>query len=542
MKRLSLSRVLPVLQILLLLLDVGCVKPDRLPIFDTQLRYPEASAPEKSLWEPPEPPPQFLADENLVTTASGSLELTVEQAIQLALRNNRDLRIVQVNPVIAGTFEAFERGVFDPVMIGDLTVSREKSREVSQSGVWSTEVEDGHTAAVGLSQKLPTGTLVDVSAAQTGSDPDSTPPEQKARIGLSVTQSLLRGFGPMVNLVSIRQAELGTAISNHELRGFTEALLANTEIAYWDYVLAGQTIEIYERSLAIAQQQLDEILQRIEVGTLPRIEAAAAHAEVARREQALIDVRSQLEENRLRLLRLINLGQGRGFDQRIMATSEAGFDPSPISDLADRLLLAEKLRPDLSEARLRLRQNRLSTTITRNGLLPQLDLFITLGKTGYGGAFADSLDEVDGDHYDVRGGIRLSHYLNNRQAVARDLAARASWRQASEAVENLRQLIDLDVRLAVNEFERSRQQIAATRATRLLQEETLQAENERFDVGASTSLLVAQAQRDFLASSIDEVEAIINCRKALVRLYLAEGSLQERRGVRLADSALGGHQ
>ncbi len=127
--------------------------------------------------------------------------------------------------------------------------------------------------------------------------------------------------------------------------------------------------------------------------------------------------------------------------------------------------------------------------------------------------------------------MRLSHFLGNRAADAQHLAARASRRQAAEALANLRQTVQVDVRLAVNEVERARQQISATRATRALQEETLNAEKERFDVGASTALLVAQAQRDLLASRIAEVKAIVNYRVALVRLYLAEGSLLERRGV-----------
>ena len=68
------------------------------------------------------------------------------------------------------------------------------------------------------------------------------------------------------------------------------------------------------------------------------------------------------------------------------------------------------------------------------------------------------------------------------------------------------------------------------------QEESVKAEQERFEAGTSTSLIVAQAQRDLLASHILEVEAIINYNKALINLYLAEGSLLERRGIRMATS------
>jgi outer membrane protein TolC len=323
--------------------------------------------------------------------------------------------------------------------------------------------------------------------------------------------------------------------SRYELRGFTEALLAETEIAYWNFVLAKKEIEIFEQSLAVAQQQRKEVELRIEVGILPEIEAAAARAEVARREQALINARSLLEERRLRLLRLINLPPHGRLDRHVNATSHPDLNPESITDLPDRVLLAEKKRPDLNEARLRLRQNRLETVVTRNGILPRLDLFIALGKTGFADTFSDSFRELDGDTYDFTAGFRLSHYLGNRAAEGRDRAARASWQQSVEAVDNLLQLVRLDVHLAVNEVERARKQISASSATRVLEEETLQAEKERFDVGASTALLVAQAQRDLLVSLIAEVKSVVNYRIALVRLYLAEGSLLERRGVIFGD-------
>ncbi len=165
-----------------------------------------------------------------------------------------------------------------------------------------------------------------------------------------------------------------------------------------------------------------------------------------------------------------------------------------------------------------------------------------MGKTGFENSFSESFRELDGDTYDFTAGIRLSQFIGNRVAKGRDLAARASRRQAAKAVDNLQELIQVDVMLAMNELERARQQISASRATRILQEETLKAEEERFDVGASVALLVAQAQRDLLQSRIAEVEAIINYRIALVELFLAEGSLLERRGVSLDFNPYSGFQ
>jgi outer membrane protein TolC len=98
-------------------------------------------------------------------------------------------------------------------------------------------------------------------------------------------------------------------------------------------------------------------------------------------------------------------------------------------------------------------------------------------------------------------------------------------------VANLEQLVQVDVRSAYIEVQRAEEQIAATAATRRLQEETVRAETEKFRVGRSTALLVARAQRDLVLSQIAEVQVVIRYRQALVDLYRLEGSLLERRGV-----------
>lgn len=520
----------------LLLSAGGCLTPDRWGVFkpDPSLRAPAASDPAFPVPEAYRPrlaePPVFEPP------APGEIqELSLEQAVMLALRGNKDLGINELSPVIAGTFEQIERGAYDPELFAEVDYRRERASETSRATEERFDAEGTQqTVIAGLRQPLPTGTTLEATAETNRSLSNRAPDQDVSRVGLSVTQSLLRGLGPQVNLARVWQAEAGTLASVYELRGFTEALIADVETAYWKYVLAVKEIEIFERSLAVAKQQTDEIEQRIEVGILPQIEAAAARAEVARREQALIFAQSVREERRLRLLRLLGQDLSAPPAAEIHATSEPAVEPRFVSDLADRLELALRSRPDLEEARLRLEQERLETVVTRNGVLPRLELFMTLGRTGYADTLGESLREMGGSTYDFSAGIRFSHLLGNRSAQARDLGARASRRQAVEAVANLSELVRLDVRLAANDVERTGREIEASAATRRFQEQTLSAEQERFAVGASTSLLVAQAQRDLLVSQIAEVESIVNHRIALTNLYLAEGSLLERRGVTLA--------
>ncbi|MDF1556073.1 MAG: TolC family protein [Deferrisomatales bacterium] len=525
----------------LALMTTGCLTPDRWAAFEADPLPRPAATPDPAFPAAEELQPRRVEPPGSAPTSPGEpWELSLEQAVMLALQNNRDLQVRQLNPVIAGTFEQLERGTYDPELFAGAEYARERANETSNAtGERFSVTDSGASVIAGVRQSLPTGTALEASAEHNQNTSNRSPDQQVTRLGLSVTQSLLRGFGSEVNLASVRQAELDTRASVFELRGFTEALLAEVEIGYWNFVLAVREIEIFERSLALARQQLDEIGQQIEVGLLPEVEAAAARAEVARREQAVIAAQSEREERRLRLLARLGHDLATSDVSEIRTTSTPELEPRAITDLADRLQLADRSRPDLAEARLRLEQERLETVVTRNGVLPRLELFLTLGKTGYAETFATSLRELGGDTHDITAGIRFRQLLGNRSAQARDRAAQATRAQAVEAVANLLEIVRLDVRLAANAVERTRLQIVASAVTRGFQEETVSAEQERFDVGASTALSVAQTQRDLLITQIAEVESIIQHRIALTQLYLAEGSLLERRGVQLVGGSGG---
>lgn len=516
---------------------IGCIHPDSW--YDLDELYADLPATEHALSKGDSllKEPGSSEKHQLPKIESGHLALSLEEAVYFSLQYNHELRVERYSPLIAGTFEQVERGAFDPELFAKLQYSEETATETSRSTEELFSVEGNEVEAeAGLRQRIPSGTELEVSAGYGRVRSNRTPQQQDVRLGLSITQSLLRGFGPAVNLIDVRQAQLDTQVSLYELRGFLEVLVSEVEIAYWRYVLATESITIFEQSLNIAEKQLSEVENRIEVGVIPRNAAAAAKAEVARREQALIEARGSHNEYRLRLLRLLSANNNEHFQLTIEPTSKPRTVTEPVSDLDERLELALEMRSELNEARLRQERQGLEVVRTRNGLLPKLEVFIDLGKSGYAESFNGAWSDLDQDNYDLLTGISFSHYLGNRAAKAKDLAARASQGQADIAVENLENLVKLEVLLAANELKRATEQIAASAVTRTYEEQTLQAEQERFSVGDITSLLVAQAQRDLLVSQLNEIEAIVLYRIALVKLYLAEGSLLLRRGIRLENS------
>jgi outer membrane protein TolC len=465
------------------------------------------------------------------------LTITIRDAIMMGIGNNQSLQVEKLAPAVTKTYEAQALAAFDPVMSGQ--VSREKSLTESDSTTGITNINAREVAGnVTLDEFLPTGTKISVegttdllmSSLYSG-DFD------QARAGVSITQSLLKGGWLGVNMATLREARLDTRISEFELRGFAEGLVAQIESAYWNYALAQQQIEIYSNSLKLAEQQLEETRSRIEVGKLAKVELASAEAEVAQRKEGLIDARSGLELARLGLLRLLNPPSTNLFDREVVLADKLIVPDVTLDDVSSHVAVALRMRPDLNQARLSLARGELEVVRTRNGLLPRLDLFVALGNTGYATSFSKATGNINGDFYDYTAGLQFAYPIGNRDADAQHRRAELGREQAAEALTNMAQLVELDVRSAYIEINRTREQTMATAATARYRDQALQGELEKYRVGKSTSLLVGQAERDLLSARIQEVQTTIGYIEAIVNLYLREGSLLERRGLTLSPRA-----
>ena len=347
-----------------------------------------------------------------------------------------------------------------------------------------------------------------------------------------MTKALKRGRGHSVNLASIRQAELDVELTNSELRGFAETLVATVEETYWQLLLAKEQVAIFKASLELARRQLSATKERVAVGGMAEMEMAAAQTEIALREEALINARSRVETLEVRLLRLIepkamNLGE-----RNIDLATKAVLPDEKLDTVAEHVRAGLTKRPELQEARLRVQREDIELIKTRNGLLPKMDLFLNLGESGYARSFGSSFGLTGSEGYDVAAGVTFELPHHNREARASHERAKLTKTQLEESLRNLEDLVREDVEVAYIELKRTKEQVQATAATRRLQEEKLRAEMAKFKVGKTTSLLVAQVQRDLVESQVSEVEARTNCAIALIELYRLDGTLLERRGIK----------
>ena len=453
--------------------------------------------------------------------SQGELRLSVREAVLMALEHNPSLKVQRLNPALLRTSEQEEQAAFLPRLSAELSVSRSLSGTVGDS-------PEGRLSA-GLSELLPSGTEVEASVSGGSGN------QQSAGLDLKLTQSLLQGAGATFNLARVNQARLEAFGSRYELKGFAESLVAEVETAYWEHYLARTQVEIYRDSLRLAERQLQETLERIQVGKLSQSEKAASAVEVASRRGALLAAENRREASRLKLLSLI-LPQGGPWEASVELLDRPPEAQEKLEEVGPHVEMGLRFRPDLNQARLSLQRGELELARTRNGLLPKLDLFISLGKTAYADSFSEAFRQLLEEPYGWSAGLSFEYPLGGRAAEAKHERARLSQSGLEEGMQNLKRLIERDVRTAHLELSRAAEQTRSDTMIRLLQEEKLQAESEKFRSGKSSTFLVAQSQRDLLNSQLAEVEAAVSYLRAMISLYRLEGSLLERRGISLPEA------
>jgi len=467
-----------------------------------------------------------------VRSGEDTLRIGIQDAVIIGLENNPTVTIQRIKPEIMQTYVGEQRAAFDPsVTVSGQRTTTSSLRRLGAARTPFAYEEERFDVNAGVTGFLPTGTVLSLTSGMTGSVSNLYTDQYAGTIGLTVTQSLLQGFGFKSNLIGLRKARLDWDISRSELQGIAENVIADIEQSYWTLYLTDQEVKIQNRSLELARQQLIESAERVKVGRLPELELAAVEAELAVRQSALIDAQSRYEQARLRFLYLLNPRQDSLWYKTPVPLDSPFLPTDTLDVIQTHVAISLKCRPDLQQARLQLAKCQLEVARTRNGLLPRLDVFISLGRTAYAESFKEATPDVTSPYYQANAGLNFALPVPNRQAQAQNRRARLDHEQQALAVANLEKLVQLDVHTTYTEVLRARQQIEATRITRELQAKKSDAELEKFRVGKSTNLLVLQTQRDYTASQLDEARALVTYLNALVELYLTEGSLLERRGI-----------
>jgi len=397
-----------------------------------------------------------------------------------------------------------------------------------------------------------------------------------------LTQHLLQGFGFPANNRFIRIAKNNREVTDVAFRLQVITTVDQIENMYWDLVFFFENVRVQQESLTFAQKTLSDTQKQVQIGSLAPIEVVRAQSTVAADQQSLIQAQNNLQLQQLLMKNALSrtLVDPRLADAEVIPTStiqlSAQEEVTPTQDLVNDAL---GHRPELSEARINLASQEISNKAVRSALLPTLDLFAYYGGSGLAGAqnqanlcanlsslqqafgcagppipvtspsyippaqpvsYATALNQtIDSSAPDKGVGLTLNIPIRNRAGQATQIRSEMEYRQAQMRLQQIENEIRIEVRNAQFTLTQNRAAVASAQAAVALGRTSLDAEQKKLNLGASTSTLVLQNESALATAESTLVSAMSAYQKSRIELDRATGLLLDRNGIIMADAERG---
>ncbi len=491
------------------------------------------------------------------------LELSLNDAIRLALTNNLELEIENFNEELNQQRVIQTRGFYDPVFsfrFGWNSSERPSTSVLDAGRGIPTNIAKSWFLATSLQQNVSGGGSVtldfDNSRSTNNSAFTTIDPRYGSEFQLAFRQPMWRGFRDTQTERQIQLYNLDTQLSDSQFQQRVAEVVQQVQTQYWELVFAVQNYEARRQSMELAIVQFENNKTRARIGVMAPIEITSSRAEVATREQEMIQSEVQIivAENGLKRL-LAPDPEAPLWSLGLIPTDEPRANDMQVGvGLDEAVRLALQRRPELDQVRLNLESNDVDRKFLRRDGKPTVDLFAAVISAGTSGrVFRDEFIDTDGDGipdtsvgrvpapdspffgnfgntlgqvfgfdfltYSV--GVDVQIPIRNRSNEAQLAQAGISERQLQSRLRNLQQMIVVEVRNAFQTIQTQRKRLEAAEMARRLTAEQLRGEDRRFQAGLSTNFEVLRFQRDLADAHVVELRARIDLQQSVTALQKA---------------------
>ncbi|MFL6336464.1 MAG: TolC family protein [Pyrinomonadaceae bacterium] len=544
--------------------------------------------------EPPPVAPNFEAPTRPLPSAervgvdmSEQAPLSLNDAIALALQNNNDIDASRIDVQVAEYNLTAARGVYDPVFSSE---SYYESRTTPTSstiagGLNGSVTQKDTTGAVrfgGFSPWAGGSYQLDLSSTrlQTNNQNVTLNPQYPAALTLTYTQPVLRGLRFDQNRRAIEIAKKNLSLTDAQFRQRAIETITQVEQAYWDLVFSLRNLQVQIDAVKQARTQVESNQRLVKEGVIAPIDIVAANTQVTTFEQNVYTAQEAVTraENTLKTLILPDRDSTL-WSKPITPVTPVSLEP-PRVPLEQATAAALKSRPELSQLQTSAEINQIDTRFYRDQTRPRFDVVGTYTSAGLAGSQVtptgntssganallrervNELSTIAGleplpstttvttvpenlvgglpkslsnllqqDYPTYRVGVAVEWPLRNRTAKANLGRTLAEGRRIQNQRAQQEQLIEADVRNAVQALRSSEARLASAAATRRSAELQYESEQRQFRAGTTTIFLVLQRQNELLAARGSELQAQTDLNKAIAEFQRATGNTLEANNV-----------
>lgn len=463
-----------------------------------------------------------------IVTQLGPIIPTLDPTLS-AFANFQHSTIPQSNTVLTGTTALVQK-------------TRTVQMSYSQATQWGTSAQLTYSS-----------TYVNVNSQLFNLNPYTT-----GSLDFQITQNLLQGFGSAVNTRNIRVQKNNLRVTDLQFKQQVIQTVSSVLNLYWDLVVFYEDVRARRLGVSTAQQLLDDNRKQVAAGAVAEIEITRAEAQLYAARQDLVVSETNLLQQQTVLKNAITrngIAAGGLTNVNIIPLDRIQVPPQeavrPIDDLMKDALQS---RAEIQQARINIQSNEMNLVGIKNSLKPSLQVFAQLTNNGLTGdltrlgATQGGLDYLVGGYGNLLGQVFRRNYPNYSAGFSLNIPLRNRAAQADYAVSELElrqnQLnlnrnanqVRVDVENAVIGMQQARARYEAAVKSRELQEQTLDADQKKYNVGYSTAFQVIQDQRDLAAARSSEAQAMANYTHSRIALDEALGQTLEVNDVTIREA------
>ena len=529
----------------------------------------------------------WLADDSILKASSGGFGFgTPGAAISSSSANTNpfSLTILSFDPIVTSSvsFSDVDTPINNPFLSGTGSAAV-VGAVVSHSAQYNNQ----------FTETFLTGTNVNVTwnnNRQSSTAANFFNPAVSSTLSVSFTQPLLNGFGVSVNTRNIRIAKNNRKIADLAFAQQAITTVTNTITAYWELAYARENVKVQQQAVTVAQKLYEDNKKQLEIGSMAPLDVTRAESELATDRQNLIVAQTVQLLNEQTLKNAISKDPlAPNLINVEVITTDRPKQPAAIEtpSFEDSVREAFAKRPDLQEEIINLKNADIDVKATRNALLPSASLGAFYQSSGLAGnspisgtasLISTGIPIVDaaGTPVIVNGApifesastapvvgtsqqgfttaqnqifhnrfplyavqVTLTLPLRNRSAQADNARALLVQSQLEAQMQQLKNTALLDVRNTYIALTQGRAQVEAASKARELQQQTFDAEQKKYQLGASILYNVILTQRDLINAQGTEIRALANLEEAKANYERALGRTLEVNHVTIADAKSG---
>lgn len=449
--------------------------------------------------------------------------ITLKDMTRLAIKRSFDIQLARFDAQISQADKIAAKSIYDLMFNTEANYHRDKNKRTST--IFGTTIEDRVYSAA-LSQKTTTGTTigVDISNNRNASNSNfaTSSVTHETVLGVSIQQDLGRNLFGIQDRGDVRIRLNDIRSSEYTSLDKIEAIIAETQISYWDLVLQNERIAIEKDMVEAAKKLYDLHEEKLADGLVELAEAIASEANYRKRQDELSLAQNLAEEKRNTLNLLLNIDDGTTIEP-----ADGFKDAVSVVDVATSLKSAFEQRNDYKWIQNDLKSKYILVKMKKQSLWPEINLTASYKRNGLGDGFSESFENASGDedNPDYSADVSIEFPLQNRAARAALTEAKLTEARQLVAFKSLERQIVLTIMNKVrdvnvySEIAKSRGNVADLQEKKFLEEE------KRFSKGRSNTDTLIRFQEDMIQARLSKAQADYAYHVALVNLNKEEGSL-----------------